>query len=420
MAYSLSPNLKLRVDTNLTANAKYNLLKIDELGSLAASSSAAGTVQLKSKLDLFLNANDPDLGGLGQGGNIVMGDAGSPLDSILLNATKVLVNGGFGFLDQAATNGNQEAASLTIQYKSNLTGAQDPQDVILGLDLENQDRQLVLAGNLKVQGDTQLISQESGSSVLLPKEGTLATLAGQEVLENKEIDGTKNTLKNISYSSLSSFFRLPGSQVDTQFGLQTVQTAQIQLSTQDGSKSSFLKAGRTQLQDLTITLPEDAGAPGQVLATDGTGTLVWVNKSATSFQINSSSPLIVPNQQIDQVSGAVQIDLSTPDQLSGTVLVGPTSGPAAAPSFRRLENQDVGHLVAKSGVYTWMPEQGAELVIQHNWGTRYIIVQFFDNLRFETLDGPSVFRVDSNRILIKGMQAPPAGGFTVLLHAVLS
>lgn len=412
MAYSLSPNLKLRIDTNLTANAKYNLLKLDELGSLAATSSASGTVQLTSQYDLFLNANDSNQGGTGRGGNIVMGSPDNQLDTILLNASQVLVNGGFGFQDQSVLGTNSEASALTLAYFSNLSGSQDPEDVVLKLDLENRDREFILGGNLRISGNLNLTAPSGASSIQLPASGTLATVSGTEVLTNKILDATQNTLQNISYSSLASGFLLPGNQVLANFPGQAVKAQSLELG------SLRLVTSPQQGGSFQLTLPATPGQAGQVLGTDGTGVLSWVSKSDLAVGFGTTVSGLQVSSQTNS-SGFTEFQLKPTLQQKNQVWAGPLSGDPAFPSFRRLEHQDISHIVGKSGSVTWLPGQGAELVIRHNWGTRSVIVQIFDNLQWEGLDGPTVRRVDLDTVRITSQLLPPAEGWTVLLQAVL-
>jgi hypothetical protein len=75
-------------------------------------------------------------------------------------------------------------------------------------------------------------------------------------------------------------------------------------------------------------------------------------------------------------------------------------------------------IVVPSAHAQWNPEDGSELVITHNFGTRLLLSQIFDNVSYETLDGPTVRRVDSNTVRLIADTPPPPGGWTVLLHAI--
>jgi hypothetical protein len=76
---ALTPNLKLRTDLGLTADARYNLLRIDSLGSLLKSENT-GVVLIRSISDIVLRPNSEDLGGSGTGGIVSVGDANGQID----------------------------------------------------------------------------------------------------------------------------------------------------------------------------------------------------------------------------------------------------------------------------------------------------------------------------------------------------
>lgn len=86
---------------------------------------------------------------------------------------------GFSLRDtSAAYNVTVTATSSTV-----LTAART-----LTVDLDNANRTLKLAKGLTIQtGDVTLTGNASGSSVTLPTTGTLATLAGTEILTNKTL-----------------------------------------------------------------------------------------------------------------------------------------------------------------------------------------------------------------------------------------
>jgi hypothetical protein len=66
-----------------------------------------------------------------------------------------------------------------------------------------------------------------------------------------------------------------------------VYSAQLVLPDSDGSNSITLKSAATVTSNYTLTLPATAGSNGQVLTTNGTGTLSWTTPSGGS---GSSTP----------------------------------------------------------------------------------------------------------------------------------
>lgn len=569
MAYTLSTNLKLRLDSNLTANAKYNLLKLDELGGVYVPDNT-GTVRIRSKVDVQFSANDASLGGLGRGGVVSFGAAGNRLSELLIHSEKITFNGGLTFYDQAA--GVTNPKKLTLKYVSDSSGPADTEtDVALSLDLNGQNRKLVLSGDLQVSGGLTL--QVPGTSnLVLPASGTLVTRDAQETLTNKTIDLRYNQILGLTPAALDSNFILSGGSVIPEFGTQTIKTSGgIRL---DGSTySTTLQAAASgQTGNLTLLLPPDAGKAGQLLATDGLGTLGWYDPTQTGYitsvkgtglvklavvsqELQASinvkdaaktsvpSPadeLLIYNQleaatrkaaisdifamaqfsyaidwlsgntftvahQLDSVDisvtcydkatgasfhpdtiqrldsntiiltttdlppvtgwrvvvmrsgfvngagslvpasptplhavslttslnefivsgsslsseGTISLTLDTQEQLPNTFWAGPPSGSAGRPSFRTIQPEDLVGVAGRSTHVTWYTSDGDQLVIQHNWGTRNIIVQIMDNMRFENVDGPAMARIDPNTVVITSDAPPPTGGWTVLLQSVI-
>lgn len=170
MAYTLTRNLKLRVDSNLTANSKYNLERIDQLAA-AFLVNSADVLTLRSASDITVEPNSTDVGGTGTGGTLYLG--GHLLDRVSLNATAVEVPVSLGLLD----TGTSGTRYLRLKYNSTLTGAVDTTaDRILSMDLEGADRQLVIGGNLSLTGGNLGLTLTADTSVTLPTSGTLTTL----------------------------------------------------------------------------------------------------------------------------------------------------------------------------------------------------------------------------------------------------
>lgn len=63
---AVTRNLKLRLSNELTADARYNLERIDQLGTVFPIDSSA-TQRINSASDIYLNANSTSLGGDGNG-----------------------------------------------------------------------------------------------------------------------------------------------------------------------------------------------------------------------------------------------------------------------------------------------------------------------------------------------------------------
>ena len=214
MATYLTQHLKLRVNSNLTADAKYNLEKIDSLGS-RFSVAADGDTNIKSPEDILVEPHSADVGGSGAGGKITIGTERSVysdwIDAII-NAKTTKLGGKVGLRDQAGNSADPLTKYLNIQYKSDLSGSKDTaSDRTLSIDMEGGDRDIKLGGNVLLDSGLSIVgtggltlSIGGSSSLTLPLSGTIATLLGVETFQNKTIDANNNTLLNIANANISS------------------------------------------------------------------------------------------------------------------------------------------------------------------------------------------------------------------------
>lgn len=200
MATSLTRNLKLRINSNLTADAKYNLERLDLLGSTFLVDST-NTLNIRSQTDILIEPNSADLAGSGIGGTVSIGTANHKLASIALYSDSLTISAPLGLADQA-TGGTKQ---LNLKYKSDLNGSVDnAADRNLSIDVDGADRSLVLEGDLGVLGGSLTLNLSGATSLSLPTSGVLSTLAGTEILTNKTINAVSNTISNIANSNIAA------------------------------------------------------------------------------------------------------------------------------------------------------------------------------------------------------------------------
>lgn len=200
MATTLTRNLKLRVDSNLTANAKYNLERIDLLGSTFLVDTT-NTLNVRSQTNIVIEPESADVDGSGVGGTVSIGTPNHDIDTLAVYATNFSLSTNLGLSDQA-TGGSKD---LLVRYKSDLNGSVDTAaNRTLSIDVDGADRSLVLGGSLTLTGGSLILSLSGDSNLSLPTSGVLATLAGAETLTNKSIDATSNTISNITNSNINS------------------------------------------------------------------------------------------------------------------------------------------------------------------------------------------------------------------------
>ncbi len=163
MAVTYSRNLRLRIDSNLTANAKYNLERIDLLGA-SLLIDTMGVVNLRSAGNINIEPESPDVGGSGFGGSVNFGSADHPLASINFHADQVSLGGGIALTDRA-TGGT---TSMALGYKSDLNGSVDTEDRLLLLDLDGADRSLILGADFSVTGANLSFALSAPLDIALP------------------------------------------------------------------------------------------------------------------------------------------------------------------------------------------------------------------------------------------------------------
>lgn len=174
MATSLTRNLSLRIDDNLTDDAKYNLARIDLLGSTFNVDSSQ-VLNIRSASDIIIEPEALDVGGSGTSGdgNVDIGTTAHTIGTVSIYATEINFRPSLGLFDQ----GTSGTKYLRLRYNSTISGSVDTTaDRTLSIDLNGADRNLTLAGNISLTGDA--------TWVLPPNNGT-----GNQLLRN---DGSGN------------------------------------------------------------------------------------------------------------------------------------------------------------------------------------------------------------------------------------
>lgn len=300
---TLTTNLKLRISSNLTADSKYNLQTLDSLGSIyQIDTNSVG--KMRSKTDILIQPNDPDIGGTGSGGTVQIGTTDQPIGTFQINATTVTLSSGLSLPD-SATGGDK---TLLLNYKSDINGSVDTSaNRTLNFDLDNNDRNLVLGADFSLSG-------------------------------------------------------------------------------------ANLTLGLTS--DLTWTLPNDNGTSGQVLTTDGLGSLSWT--SATS----------------NALDGLTDVTISSPSNGQALVYNSTSS---------QWENQFITSGIGAETAFTWQPADGNIKTIVHNLGTQQVVATIIDTTdNYKTVEVPDTTRPDGNTIILSATSAPVGGNWLVLLKQIVT
>lgn len=337
MAYTLSRYLQLRLDTSLSANARYNLARLDQLGALYQIDTEQNLTTL-SAANITIEAASVSAGGTGEDGDgtINLGTDTHSQEAINLYADQVNVDAPIGLLDQA-TSGTKY---LRLQYKSDITGSVDTTaDRTLSLDLGGANRAISMAGDLTLSGGYGLtLTTTNTTSVTLPTSGTLATLAGTETLTGKTLTSPVLTDPTVRTSLLLQ--NTSGSQPSLQFSEDP----------DNGTDTISMRAPASLGSSWTLTLPSSAGTNNYALTTDGSGNTSWSaagTGTVTSVALTAPSILDVAGSPITD-AGTLALTLAT--QSANMIWAGPTTGSAATPTFRSLVVADIPSGVDHGGL----------------------------------------------------------------------
>lgn len=406
MAFTLSRNLKLRLDSNLTANATYNLSRIDLLGGTFLVDST-DLLNVRSRGNITIEPESADIGGSASGGTVSIGTTDHEISSLAINAAAIQLSSPLSLLDQA-TGGTKY---LLVQYKSDVAGSVDTtSNRTLSFDLSGADRSVVLGGALTTAGGDLTFTLAGASSLSLPTSGTLATLAGVETLTNKSISATNNTLTNIANASISASAAIVYSKLALTSSIVNA----------DISPSAAISYSKLSLTNSVINADIASGAA-----------IAYSKLNLTSSLVNAdvSSSAAIAGTKISPDFGSQIVSTSNRYRLASTYntdLLPATSGQVTSLQFYLPPNYGTsGYVLRTDGAgnlswtsptgggstvtgysTTWLAADGTTKVVTHSLNSSDVEISIYDTTDGEfILIGTSIV-TDSNTVTLTSSEAP--------------
>lgn len=290
---TLTRNLKLRLSEDLSNDARYNLERIDQLGSTFNINTNNNTI-VRAANDIQFRAEDNSVGGSGTGGTIELGDPSQPLNAAIINGPlKLLSVDSTHYL--SLINSGTSNTSLTIN-----TGA--------------ANRLLTLGGDVSTSGGNISLVASGNQTVNLP----------------------------ITNAEVANAAAISGSKISPLFGNQLVSTEQG-LDIVGGTYTTSIRPATSPATNVTFRLPSNNGSNNYVLTTDGSGNTSWNSLvgTGTVTSVGLSLPASLFSVTGSPVSISGTLTGSLVQQSANLVFAGPSSGPAALPTFRQLSSDEV-------------------------------------------------------------------------------
>jgi hypothetical protein len=369
VATRYTANLRLRIEEDLTADAVYNLQRIDELGAVFKLSTSS-TVELSSAEDVLIQPNNPAAGGSGIGGTVRVGSDAQPSSLIQLTSEEVMIK---------ATRLNLGSATLTGTYtipweRIDATGGTvatfpDFSSAVLALpqvsaNLSHQSRTDNPHGTTASQigaystgevnnllaAKANLSLLEAHTSASSGVHGLLGTVVGTtdaQTLINKSLDADSNSISNLRNASIAPDAAILGSKIRPDFGNQTIRTGGgLRL---DGVTQSvtLLTSSAIQTSPLVFRLPSNYGANGQVLATDGNGNLSWQNSAgaALSEEVFFWYDTDGMEKTITHTFNSMNLDITIRDTTDNELIF--------VPDINIIDNQTIHMVSSESPANAW-------------------------------------------------------------------
>lgn len=358
MATTTTPQLGLRVASTLTADAVFNLQRIDALASRFVMTADAATL-VRSQTSVTIEPNAAALGGSGVGGVVNVGTASHALAAINLYGP-VFGLSSIGLLDQAV-GGNknllQRYVSSPLDTAANRT---------ITWNVVGADRSLTFGGSYSQLGGSLALTLGGATALTLPTSGTLATLAGVEVFTGKSISGLTNTITDLTNTSIAAGAAIAYSKLNLAASIVNADVSPSAAIARSkiaaGTANQVVINDGAGLLSSTAALPASMGGTGVsgaatyplsgIVLTDSN--VVTVSGKSMSGSANTFSN--VPYSALTLAGGIVNSDISPSAAIAysklalGSSIIGSDIAPGAAIALSKLAALGANTAVATNGL----------------------------------------------------------------------
>jgi len=349
-------------------------------------------------------------------------------------ADQTLAYDGNGGLKWFAAAGSGTVTSVAMTVPSNLltlTGSPINTAGTFAVALANQAPNTVLAG------PATGLSNEPSFRALVPSDLPAHTHTASDITDFQEaVDDAVDSLL-IDSASVSWAYNDVAGSMAANVSLASFNTGNLT----EGSNLYYTNSRVYQKSKLTLqggsTIAVTAADGAETLTlsvvqagintdnvTEGTTNLFFTDERAQDAVAN----LIVNSNDIsktyDDVGNSFTLNLR-PDAITSKAQVSPApsdqllvADASDSNALKKVTIQDIVNLSGGSFAQDWVTADGAILSVQHNLGSKDILIQIYDKTDGETVWISSMARDTLNTALLTASQAPPAGGWRVLIKRI--
>jgi Head domain of trimeric autotransporter adhesin len=385
VAFTLTENLGLRKDSNLTENAAYNLEVLDGIGSLLTED-ATGTVHLRSPLNLLVTSNDASVGGSGTGGSVVFGSLSQPLTNFTVYgpfSSSTLVIGAppnTTTLASAATS----AWTLTLPTGPGTAGQYLTTDGTGHTSWTADTDTVGTVTSVAMTAPTALFASSPVSGSPITSAGTLALALATQAANVVFVGPASGGPATPSFRALVAA-DIPGGLVPGVADTQSVHLFITGVSPSQLLNASVIVDGTT----LSITGAGVGVKPGGI----------------ADAQVSATAAIL--GTKIDVHDLTLKAGPAPADELLIWDSVSMTNKKVTSASMQGSTAQ----------AFTWTTGMGSSATFTHSLGTEDVEVTVYDLATGATVGVNPVVRSSINQVTVAASSAPPAGGWRVLVFS---